>query len=109
MYEVTVPNEIESLRAELKDAQRERMLLTAQMKQITGERNALRAELRHTEELIEAARLKSALVDDLQAEVAALQHELNLEKAARAAIEQSRSWRLIVLLRHFVDRVRGRH
>lgn len=108
MYEAMIPNELESLRAELKNAQRERTLLAAQIIQITADRNFMRAELKHTDELIEAARLKSALADDLQIEVASLRQELELERAARAVIEESRSWRLILRLRRLRDTIRGR-
>jgi predicted nucleic acid-binding Zn-ribbon protein len=108
MHEAMIPNELDSLRAELKNAQRERSLLTAQLVQMTTDRNFLRTELKHTNEIIAAARLKSALADDLQVEVASLREQLQLERAARAAIEQSRSWRLILKLRRLLDTVRSR-
>ena len=92
----------------LENTQTERMLLAAQVAQLTAERDRLRAELKHMDELIAAARVKSALVDDLQVEVATLRHELNLEKLARAAIEESRSWRLILRVRRLLDKVRRR-
>ena len=105
MYESTIPAELESLRAELKNSQNERARLNAQLAQITDERNKIRSELKQTEELIEAARLKSALADDLEVEVASLRHELNLEKLKRAAIEESRSWRLILKIRWLLNKM----
>ena len=108
MPEAAIPAESQNAHAELKHAQRERTLLAAQILQIKAERNSLRSELERMERLIEVARVKSALVDDLQVEVASLRTELDIERAARAAIEQSRSWRLIQRVRRLLDRVRGR-
>lgn len=107
MYESTIPAELENLRAELKNSQNERTRLNAQLTQIVAERNKLRSELKETEQVIEAARLKSALADDLEIEVASLRHELNVEKLKRAAIEESRAWRLILRLRRVLDKFRG--
>jgi long-subunit acyl-CoA synthetase (AMP-forming) len=105
MHESTIPAEAESLRAELNNSQNERMRLSAQLAQIIEERNKARSELKHTEQIIEAARLKSALADDLEIEVAALRHELNVERLKRAAIEESRSWRLILKLRKLLNKM----
>jgi hypothetical protein len=106
--EPAMASEIELLRAELKKAQSERALLNTQILQIRMERDSARGELSRMGRLIEAARLKSQLADDLQIEVGLLRQELDREKLKVAAIEESRSWRLILRVRRVVSRFRGR-
>jgi hypothetical protein len=108
---VLIPNadpfasEVAELRAELRNSQNERMLMAAQLRQVSVERNYHQNELERVEKLLA----------DEQGQVVALREELErlranyeAERITRIAMQQSRSWQLTRPLRGLLTVLKGK-
>ncbi len=85
-------SEFARLQSELAAANAERMVAAAEVSQLASERNEARRELKRLEQIVAAAKPRQANGDD--SVIAALQKSLETERAIRAGIEGSLSWRV---------------